>query len=860
MLERCPPREELADYAAGLVDSVDCESIDLHLETCVDCQSELSICSSNDDTLVSLLRQGVDEVEYGQEPQLRERLQVLERSSSQHFIKPSRPSELGPYRFLKRLGRGGMGDVYLAEHLRLEMPVAIKLLSHRLASDSRATARFDREMKAVGKLSHPNIVRATDAGEYNGTPFLAMEFIDGSDVGQICREHGRLRICDACEIVRQAAVGIQHAHDHGLIHRDLKPSNLMLCKDGVVKVLDLGLARLKEHTANELTDELQILGTADYMAPEQANSDHKSELDPRVDIYSLGCTLYTLLAGRAPFGDEDHSTPLQKIIAHQQESPTPIGEIRAGLPASLISVIERAMAKSRKDRCDSSADFANALNAFVSGSELAKLQQEAAVRHAVVDTCPDDSTTGLPADTMASSGIASEPESIRRSTASPNRVLLVALATLVIAVLASLTMTFQSKNGSLVVQIDGDNIAAIPKGERLVIEDIENEVIYYLSIVEDSVKQDFAPGTYQIRVENEASGLELSTQEFRIKRKEETIVHAVIAKPTPSRVSTIESSSSQDQCQMVWAISKDATFDVLIDGQLRLVTNKDEVPQDDFQIFCVNFGKPVELTTGDWDQLRQLKELNHLEFSDLELTDELVTEFNQFPMLSFLALRYDQKEPSGLEKLQQLPRLTTLNIGGQLVADSHVALLKPLTGIGRLTVSGRQVTDAGLVHLSEMRQLQFVSLIFTKVNGTGLEHLQSLPKLDSLHLPYTQVDDRGAEFFAGMSELQWLNLSFTSVGDRTVEQLSQLQKLENLELAQTKITSHSLTLLAKIASLRSLDLQETFISDRDVEQLAMFTQLTTLKVGSLLSAEAVHALQERLPNCQIVSSIPLAQS
>ena len=184
-----------------------------------------------------------------------------------------------------------MGTVYKALHTRLKRLVALKLLPEHRTQNPEALARFQREMEAVGQLDHPHLVRAHDAGEAEGQHYLVMEFLDGIDLAHLVRRTGPFLVADACEAVRQAAMGLQHAHEHGLVHRDVKPSNLMLSTDGMVKVLDLGLARLCPETPVEedVTASGQVMGSADYMAPEQCLD--ARDVDGRADIYSLGGTL-----------------------------------------------------------------------------------------------------------------------------------------------------------------------------------------------------------------------------------------------------------------------------------------------------------------------------------------------------------------------------------------------------------------------------------------------------------------------------------------------------------------------------------------------------------------------------------------
>ncbi len=194
-----------------------------------------------------------------------------------------------------------MGTVYKARHRKLNKLAAIKILPAAMAQDPERVARFKREMKAIGQLDHTHIVRALDAGEAEGRHYLALEYVEGLDLSKVSDRAGRLSVADSCEIVRQVAVGLRAADEQGLIHRDIKPSNLMLTPKGHVKILDLGLAVFETDRPQrgETTAYGQIVGTPDYIAPEQINDAHS--VDARADIYSLGCTLYKLLTGQAPF-------------------------------------------------------------------------------------------------------------------------------------------------------------------------------------------------------------------------------------------------------------------------------------------------------------------------------------------------------------------------------------------------------------------------------------------------------------------------------------------------------------------------------------------------------------------------------
>lgn len=289
--------------------------------------------------------------------------------------------QLGEYRLLEKLGEGGMGTVYKALHMELDRIVAVKLIRRSQLEEDWAVARFRREIKAVGQLDHPNIVRAYDARAIGDTHFLVIEYVDGFNLNELVERCGPLAIADACETARQAALGLQCAHEHGLVHRDVKPSNLMLNRQGQVKVLDLGLARV--HTAalaGQTTVAGQAMGTPDYMAPEQASDSHT--VDIRADIYSLGCTLHKLLTGEEPFGGPQYRTLLAKMTAHRDEPPPSVRQFRGEVPDGLLAVLARMLAKSPEQRFATPADVADALSPFSAGSDLGGLVTKAEGRTA----------------------------------------------------------------------------------------------------------------------------------------------------------------------------------------------------------------------------------------------------------------------------------------------------------------------------------------------------------------------------------------------------------------------------------------------------------------------------------------------
>lgn len=295
---------------------------------------------------------------------------------------------LGKYRLLDHLGSGGMSAVYLGEHIHMGRRVAIKVLPQNRVNDSSYLDRFYREAKAAAALDHPNIVRAYDVDHEGNVHYLVMEYVEGRDLQRMVREGGVLPYEVAAEYIRQAALGLAHAHEVGLIHRDIKPANLLIDGKGNVRLLDLGLARFTDDDQASLTvqhDE-NVLGTADYLAPEQALNSHN--VDSRADIYSLGCTLYFALTGHPPFPE---GTLAQRLLKHQTEEPPSIYLDRSDAPDGLVQICKRMMAKLPQLRYQTAGEVADALAGW-----LASARQAASGRIMAVRT----STGGVKAATL----------------------------------------------------------------------------------------------------------------------------------------------------------------------------------------------------------------------------------------------------------------------------------------------------------------------------------------------------------------------------------------------------------------------------------------------------------------------------
>ncbi|MBV9805081.1 MAG: serine/threonine protein kinase [Solirubrobacterales bacterium] len=273
---------------------------------------------------------------------------------------------VGRYRIERRLGVGGMSTVQLAFDQRLERYVAIKLLAEHLADDPTFVSRFRREALAAARLVHPNIVQVFDFGfdERQGQHFIVMEHVSGHSCAELLRDHGRLEVDQAVDVVTQACRGLDYAHRNGVVHRDVKPGNLLVSDSDVVKLADFGIARATDQSS--ITQVGSVLGTAAYLAPEQARGE---EAGPRADLYSLGVVAYQLLTGRLPY----EANSLSELALRQQREPPPsVDELNPHVPPELADAVALALSLDQEDRPENAALLSEAIAAGARGIEPAQ--------------------------------------------------------------------------------------------------------------------------------------------------------------------------------------------------------------------------------------------------------------------------------------------------------------------------------------------------------------------------------------------------------------------------------------------------------------------------------------------------------
>ncbi|MCA9175104.1 MAG: protein kinase [Planctomycetales bacterium] len=809
--------------------------------------------------------------------------------------------ELGQYRLLEKLAEGGMGAVYKAKHTRLEKLVALKVVPQWRIREPQALARFQAEMRAVGRLEHPNIVRAMDAGEIDGTHFLVMEYVRGADLSKLITLHGPLPIPDACELIRQAAVGLADAHSHGIVHRDIKPSNLMLAVqpngDPIVKVLDLGLAMLPNDTG--ITSTGQVMGTIDFMAPEQGG-DSKG-VDIRADIYSLGATLYWLLTGNVVYCGEQHSSPMQKMVALATQPAPSVQSRRAGVPEALAEIIHRMLQKKPECRFQTPQDVADALHQFCAGANLALLLPPSTNTADAADpsTAPSvfrgaaadaklDNASGP--DAIAASSEDTITPSIRvapavKPQAGPDsrarHPLAVGLSLLVIVAFfaAATVFFFQTPEGTLRVEINAPDIEVRVKGEDIVLTNTEQGTIKltpkdHALIV--SRGEDFQFVTKQFSLTSGRTRtvrVDLLPDMVQVASEGKTLGQFPIAQRSGSNADRLESLGADRrlcdrliQARRTGAVNYIAITGVAPETGARFRVDVHLKPEQlnnlperlQIQTLAITLPGPLK---QEW--LADISHLQSLESLQLHATldDQTVVDLLRDPPSSLRTLRLDGLEgtlgPAGATAIRKAGNLEHLELRWPYFKSGMLAALGSLDNCRQLTLGGF-LRDSLLLELQPMPRLEIVQLAaysennpLSELTERGLTALSRAPKLHELELLTITITRDVTDQLAKLP-LQKLTLhgSQAQLDRDFLAPLAQLDALQSLSLTCHKgLTDDHLLRLPELASLTSLTITGAAqMSDASLKVIANLKQLRELRLEyHKLSRAAFDELLAQLP-------------
>lgn len=767
---------------------------------------------------------------------------------------------LDDYLILDVIGSGGMGNVYLAEHRRMERKVALKVLPPALMGDQRAVHRFCQEVKAAAKLSHPNIVTAYDAGQLDDVNFFVMEYVQGQDLAQLIKRRGPLRFGQAIQCVRQVAKGLEYAHRKGVIHRDIKPANLLVDSDGVVKILDMGLART-ESEENGLTRSGVAMGTADFMAPEQGvNAKNANE---RSDIYSLGCTLFYLLTGKRLYGGD---SLFEKIMAHQNQEIPPLKEIFPQASSEIADVFQKMVAKRPTDRQQTATDLLRELDNVpeARGVHDGVLSNLLPPRLAEGESDPADATAmfqsshaeGEKPDTFVSAigddtqndtldntdaanqrlAIESPDDDFRVPGASSRNIGRGLLIVGVIAALATIVVNWKTPAGIVVLEVDQPVLAGaqvLIDGEKKMViqtgqgkESIEitpdaqkHELQVVMGGFETFTKEfSFATGSRQsIRVRLEPTPRSRSIgSNPRVSAPDQADPPALAAEmKTPDEASESSSSGEPPASQI---LAPDVAFATRL---FELV--EDQNGEDAYGNFVAIFEDSSRkqilsrkmLPTG-----RPFK-IESLTLTGASLNGNDFQLIGRLDRLKYVTLDRSFVTNEGMKEIAKIPGLLSFSVANTPIGPNGLLALRDQTAMQRLDVSKTNVSGVGLSAVAEMTELQYLSLDGLPITDAALPSLQRLTKLETLYLSESHVAS-DLEPLKKLASLKWLRLSGSRIDDEGLSHLASLSSLEHLELASTSVTGAGLRNLVSLKRLKSLDVRNIQLDEDGCKALAQF--------------------------------------
>ncbi len=814
-LHDCPTPEDFSGYLAGSISPQQAQEIEQHLSECSQCDETISRVESRTETLADLLREVVPEDPYQREPGFTatgDRLFQLQETFTSDRTEAASlvvPSLLGHYQVGQKLGQGGMGAVYEAVHLKLNKTVAIKVLPAHRNQSPQAVARFQREMQALGELDHPHLVQATDAGECEGISYLVMERLVGKTLSAVLSQTGSLDMANACEIARQTALGLHAAYEIGLIHRDIKPSNLMLAEPSPnypsahVKILDLGLARWTESQKerDDLTAEGDLVGTLSYMAPEQGLDALNADI--RADLYSLGATLYRLLAGKPTFPGDQYPTRMTQLVALANEPPESLDRCCPQLPPELVSLVHRFLDKDPERRPQTPIEAAEALSPFCAGHDLKGLLDS------------ESPQQNRPANRQPHADRVETNKSPGTGTPRRHRSVVVSFTALIGLGLMGWFIWPPAENDSAssvaVPETSLQPALSQPAGELI---NPDRRAIAWVNQIGGKVEAVTNGSVRRIRSHEELKPTEVLhlafTEETRLTNeglqnlKGATLIRSIIIRGPKFRL-------NHEGLEILANLKKLHTFRLF------------DVPFDDrgLEILAKN--------TALWNlQCCSSSEPN-------QITDR------------------------GLQHLKTLPHLNTLAIQSPHLTDDGLATLDTLTDLQYLTLRVPQMTDAGLVHLQQLKKLRVLLLQGCQFIRGLSAHLQHHPHLERLSLTYlANLDEQGlAESISRLPKLYQLTFMQLPLREKTLKQLLSslshetpwrihLQDMTNLQAETLAALPPSIVDLSVVANRQ--------LTDHIVEQLLALDNLKRLDVRTTgLSKAGVARLIREKPDCLVIS-------
>jgi eukaryotic-like serine/threonine-protein kinase len=652
------------------------------------------------------------------------------------------PVQLDHFKVLQKLGQGGMGWVLLAEDTRLTRRVALKVMRGKYTQDKDSRERFKREARIAAGLKHDHIVTIYHVGEDRGIPYLAMEFLEGGTLQQRLEYPKPLSLGAAVRIAREMAEGLKAAHERGMIHRDIKPANIWLeSPKGRVKILDFGLARDLE-TASGLTQAGEIVGTPHYMAPEQARN---KNLDPRTDLYSLGCVLYRMVTGRLPFAGE---TLVATLTAIAVDSPTPVRELNPHVPPALADLIHKLLAKDPADRHASAA---------VLIEELSLIEQDVSggARSSISIPVPpviQINTEPKPlAERNPKSGKVA-PLAARKSAATERLWMYAAIGGIVLLTTMLVIVVWLAMMGV------------------------------------------FTP-----------SGSSRSTT---VRKAPASRTKADLRSVEPLGPKSVAAAREMAQWALAQTSSQTELQIRANDQNIRLGRG-DQLPRDDFTLEAVRLRGCRDLALADLQKLAAISTLRSLDLSESNIDDSGLTALAQLPALTTLEVEDTAVGDAGVQAvIATSPMLEVLRIGGTQCTAAVLPAIAKLKDLADLSLRGLTISGADLSALQPVNahDLRTIDLAQTSIGDDGIPHLVNMPVLENLILDRTNVTAAGIGNLGKQGRPVTLSLRGTKIGDAGAEQFLQCTLLVSLTIdMQTDLQDAGLAQLQQVPTLRKLE-------------------------------------------------------
>jgi serine/threonine protein kinase/Leucine-rich repeat (LRR) protein len=779
---------------------------------------------------------------------------------------------LGNYIILDKVGQGGMGAVFKARHRRMNRLVALKVLPGSLSSIPEAIARFQREVEAAARLHHAHIAAAYDADEAERVHFLVMEFVDGPNLATYVREKGPLPVAAAVRLIGQAAEGLSAAHAQGIVHRDIKPSNLMVNRQGALKVLDLGLAQVRDSSmpidlTTDVTQTGRTMGTVDYMAPEQAR-DAKA-VDARADIYSLGCTLYYLLVGRTP---APPGSAAEKLLWHQTQHAEPLIDVCPGCTARLESLVKRMMAKEPDERPTSMIDVAieleNCLHEMPAGTGELSLDG--------IEILPGDPSSTVHGNKAARGTIFQHGDTLVSGlrlpgmiepapTRAQSRGRLIALAAGIVSLAAIAAVAFLPRllGPSRTASEQGTLIVAASEAPAEVY--LDGAWIGRVETTDRPLQLALSPGERLIEVRR--PGYRAYEKRIQTQAGELTSVVAALQPaeklPAPAITRPGTSPHAAYEKLLAWVWEQEGTVEVKTsDGHTRNVTALDQLPSEPVEIVTIGLdGSGVK--DQNLAELKATPRLVELSLADTKITDEGLKWLIKLTHLTRLDLSKTSVK-SGVAQLANLSRLTDLNLADTQVTDQAIIRLANLPKLRWLHLTNTPISDAGIKELKSITTLEALNVKGTsltqetyddltrannglKINWDGADRQRAVAArlLDKGATLAVAGPDSDAPLLTGLKTQNALPMGRVVVkqidlstganfGDEDLKSLVVLGEIELLNLVNANVTPAGLVHLQGLATLKTLHLPAHRLSDA-----------------------ALEAIARALPQCQVILKEPL---